>query len=212
MSKPKIINIGKLNKFITIDGNIRLENKIDTNNKENKIVSFLGDDNIGKSTMMNCFISFLLNKNTKIFNKKELYRPNIYMVSLETLNENIVLLYVNEPIYDHKLRLFVFIISNLIIYNERDVIKNNVLESFKSLTNIMTHIEDNHIKRTLLFRPIDINLRDEYDPFKNINELLSIKIDDQYSNIRKSILKLFSDIKCKPTYELEPFTYRKQED
>jgi len=212
MSKPKIINIGKLNKFITIDGNIRLENPIDTNNKENKIVtnnkenkivSFLGDDNIGKSTMMNCFISFLLNKNTKIFNKKELYRPNIYMVSLETLNENIVLLYVNEPICDHKLRLFVFIISNLIIYNERDVIKNNVLESFKSLTNIMTHIEDNHIKRTLLFRPIDLNLRDEYDPFENINELLSIKINDQFSNTRKSILKLFSDIKCKATYELD---------
>jgi GTPase SAR1 family protein len=83
--------INDIQKFITInDNNIQLINPI---TKPYKIISFIGDARIGKSTLINCFISFLYNKNISIFkssnNSKNHCTIGIDMLLLETTDYNI---------------------------------------------------------------------------------------------------------------------------
>ena len=74
-SDTEIIKIGSLLKFISIkDNNIVLNRvfsqmKID---KPIKVISFLGNARIGKSTLMNCYISNKTNTNMKLFNTSKL--------------------------------------------------------------------------------------------------------------------------------------------
>ena len=202
--------INDVQKFITInDNNIQLINPI---TKPYKIISFIGDARIGKSTLINCFISFLCNKNINMFkssnNSKDHCTVGIDMLLLETDDYNLIILDVQglnfkESKDDCKILLFVFMISNLIIYNQKDILKNNVLSTFQSLTSLTIYLIDNNIKPSLLFRPIDIDYDSNYDPNENLNDMLSDTTIDQYSSVRESIKKLFSPILCKPTFSLE---------
>jgi hypothetical protein len=96
-------------------------------------------------------------------------------------------------------------ISNLIIFNPKTILDNTVLSSLQSLTSIITYIPDidsKDSKPSLLFRPRDIDQDSDYNPDKNLNDMLS-DVSDQFSNVRESIKKLFTTIECKPTYYLD---------
>jgi hypothetical protein len=201
--------IDSVKKFITFDDNELVQVNSIINDRPLKIISFLGDARIGKSTLMNCYLSHLLNSNHKLFNTTVIANKHcttgIDMLSIDMPDYTIILLDVQGlGLYgsqdDCKIMLFIFMISNLIIYNQKDILKDNILSSFQSLTSIVQHIKDNKNKPTLLFRPIDINPDSEYDPNDNLDKLLSDSIVDQYSNTRRSIKSLFTEIYCKPTY------------
>ena len=215
-SKTVDIIIGESSKFININqAKLNLLDEIsDLNlNKELVVVSFLGKARIGKSTLMNCFVSHLSNSNLKIFNTsnsvKEHCTSGIDFLSIETETKTILLLDIQGLDFkdskdDCKLMLFVFMISNIIIYNEKGILTNSVLSSFQALTSLVTHIKDNQIKPNLIFRSIDVDSElEDYDPTENLTDMLSEDRTDQYTNVRKSITKLFATINSKPTYSIE---------
>jgi len=214
-SDIETINIGTLKKLISInDNNIVLNNEFIKSTKPLKIISFLGNARIGKSTLMNCYISNKVNKDMKIFNTSKSLEQHctsgIDMLCLEMNNYNLVLLDVqgldlNDSKDDCKLMLFIYMISNLIIFNPKTILDNTVLSSLQSLTSIITYIPDIESKETkpsLLFRPRDIDQDSDYNSGKNLKDMLS-DISDQYTNVRESIKKLFTNIECKPTYYLD---------
>ena len=215
-SKTVDIIIGESSKFININkAKLNLLDEIsDLNlNKELVVVSFLGKARIGKSTLLNCFVSHLSDSNLKIFNTsnsvKEHCTSGIDFLSIETETKTILLLDIQGLDFkdskdDCKLMLFVFMISNIIIYNEKGILTNSVLSSFQALTSLVTHIKDNQIKPNLIFRSIDVDSElEDYDPTENLADMLSEDRTDQYTNVRKSITKLFATINSKPTYSIE---------
>jgi hypothetical protein len=215
-SKTVDIIIGESSKFININqAKLNLLDEISDLNlkKELVVVSFLGKARIGKSTLMNCFVSHLSNSNLKIFNTsnsvKEHCTSGIDFLSIETETKTILLLDIQGLDFkdskdDCKLMLFVFMISNIIIYNEKGILTNSVLSSFQALTSLVTHIKDNQIKPNLIFRSIDVDSElEDYDPTENLTDMLSEDRTDQYTNVRKSITKLFATINSKPTYSIE---------
>jgi hypothetical protein len=107
---------------------------------------------------------------------------------------------------DCKLMLFVYLISNMIIFNPKTFLDNSVLSSLQSLTSIITYVENivtNENKPVLLFRPRDISEDAEFDPEDNLNDMLSSESEDQFLNVRESIKKLFKSTESKPTYSLD---------
>jgi hypothetical protein len=214
-SETEMINIDSLKKLISIkDNNIVLNNDFTKLDKPLKIISFLGNARIGKSTLLNCYVSNKIKKNTKIFNTSKSLEQHctsgIDMLCLEMSNYNLILLDVqgldlNDSKDDCKLMLFIYMISNLIIFNPKTILDNTVLSSLQSLTSIITYIPDiesKTIKPSLLFRPRDIDQESDYNPVKNLKDMLS-DVSDQYSNVRESIKKLFTNIECKPTFYLD---------
>jgi len=209
------IKLNTLKKLFSIENNnIILNSELGKFNKPIKIISFLGNARIGKSTLMNCYVSNKMKENFKIFNTSKSLENHctsgIDMLCLEMTNYNLILLDVqgldlNDSKDDCKLMLFIYMISNLIIFNPKTILDNTVLSSLQSLTSIITYIPDiesKDSKPSLLFRPRDIDQDSDYDPVKNLNDMLS-DVSDQYSNVRESIKKLFTTIDCKPTYYLD---------
>jgi hypothetical protein len=215
-SDTEIIKISSLKKFISIkNNNIVLNNELMKINKPIKIVSFLGNARIGKSTLMNCYISNKMNENMKIFNTSKSLEKHctsgIDMLCIEMSEYNLYLLDVqgldlNDSKDDCKLMLFIYMISNLIIFNPKTILDNTVLSSLQSLTSIITYmpnIESKTTKPSLLFRPRDIDQESDYDSGKNLKDMLCLSITDQFTNVRESIKKLFTNIECNPTFYLD---------
>lgn len=211
-SNEETIKLGLVNKFISFENEkLMLINPINDTTKPIKIISFLGNARIGKSTLMNCYLSHKLNQNIKLFNTSNKMDKHctsgIDMLLVDTKEYNLLLLDVqgldlNNSKDDCKLMLFIYLISNLIIFNPKTILDNTVLSSLSSLTSIMTYIQNKSNKPVLLFRPRDINQDSDYNSEENLKEMLS-ETEDQYSNVRCSINKLFTDIQCHPTYYLD---------
>ena len=214
-SDIEMINIGTLKKFISIqNNNIVLNNEFMKIDKPIKIISFLGNARIGKSTLLNCYVSNKINNNMKIFNTSKSLEQHctsgIDMLCIEMSEYNLYLLDVqgldlNDSKDDCKLMLFIYMISNLIIFNPKTILDNTVLSSLQSLTSIITYIPDIESKTTkpsLLFRPRDIDQESDYNSGKNLKDMLS-DISDQFLNVRESIKKLFTNIESKPTFYLD---------
>ena len=210
------IKIGSVQKLITIENDkINLINQIPINKKPIKICSFLGNARTGKSTLMNCYISNLLDTNTKIFNTASKLKTHcttgIDMLLIEMFEYDLILLDVQglelqDSRDDCKLMLFVYLISNMIIFNPKTILDNSVLSSLQSLTSIITYVENigsNDNKPLLLFRPRDINEDAEFDSNDNLEDMLSSESKDQFQNVRESIKKLFNPIESVPTYSLD---------
>ena len=202
--------IGDICKFIKIESKIVKKAKVSelvlsnelpsfSTDKELIVISFLGNARIGKSTLMNCFVSSLMKSNIKVFTtsitKTGHCTSGIDILTIETENKTIILLDVQgfdfgDSKDDCKIMLFVFMISNIIVYNQKGILTNTVLSSFQALTSLVVHIKDEHIKPQLLFRSIDIDYdkdddEEDYDPENNLNDMLNDEREDQYTSVRK---------------------------
>jgi len=211
----KNIIIGSIQKFISIvDNELQLINDIPIGNKPIKIISFIGNARTGKSTLMNCYISNKLNENIKKFNTANRLdnhcTTGIDMLLVETPLYNLILLDVQglelqDSRDDCKLMLFVYLISNLIIFCPKTILDNTVLSSLQSLTTILTfvdNIENNTNKPSLIFRPRDINEDADFNPNKNLSNMLT-DTKDQFEHVRSSIKQLFNQIDSLPTFSLD---------
>lgn len=205
-------NVNKLIIFENDNLNLIKDNFIfDNPNNKLVIVSFLGKARIGKSTFMNCFTSYLTKTNKQLFTTsssiKEHCTTGIDILQIETETINILLLDVQgldfkDSKNDCKIMLFVFMLSDIIVYNEKGILTNSVLSSFQSLTSLVTYVHEKTSPK-LIFRSIDIDEDlEDYESTENLDGLLQ-DTDDQYQNVRKSIKKLFSSIICYPTYLLD---------
>ena len=91
-SETEMINIDSLKKLISIkDNNIVLNNDFTKLDKPLKIISFLGNARIGKSTLLNCYVSNKFKKNTKIFNTLKSLEQHCTL-GIDMSNYNLILL------------------------------------------------------------------------------------------------------------------------
>ena len=212
----EIIDYYDINKFIKIDkGIIQLSSniKLPINNKPISVLAIVGPARRGKSTLINCIISTLLNTNYNSFEISDTNEHCTYGIDytvIETEDKNILFLDVqgmglNDSSNDCKILLYVYLISDLIIFNERNIIDNRTLDNLLPLTSFMTYINESilieknrHPK--IIFRISDQDLK--MDPQENLNKVLEFK-NDQYQNVKESIKKLFSELVAIKTETLD---------
>lgn len=212
----EIIDYYNVNKFIKIDKGIieLLSNiKLPNNNKPISVLAVIGPARRGKSTLINCIISELLNTNYNSFKTSDTDEHCTYGIDytvIEIEDKNMLFLDVqgmglHDSSNDCKILLYIYLISDLIIFNERNIIDNRTLDNLLPLTSFMTYINESilieqnkHPK--IIFRISDQDLK--MDPKENLNKVLEFK-NDQYQNVRESIKKLFSDLIAIKTETLE---------
>lgn len=112
------------------------------NDKPLYVLSIIGKARTGKSTLLNCIISHLKNESETIFmtsNTDEHCTHGIDYHVLELQDKIYLILDVQGIKYhdsslDAKMILFVYLISNIIIFNEKNIISNATLNSLQPLS------------------------------------------------------------------------------
>ena len=125
------------------------------------VLSIVGTARTGKSTLLNMIGSYLLKKNTKIFNiddTDEHCTVGVDMYYFET--EKLVLLdcqglKLDDSSNDPKLLLIIYLISDCIIYNQRSILNNDIFETLQPLATFINYIENITYKPKLIFRILD---------------------------------------------------------
>lgn len=168
------------------------------------IISLIGEARFGKSTLINCFGTVLLNKNVNICpvrstNDHCTIGIDICVVKEESKDYGFMFLDCQginhmDSSNDAKLLIVPYEISNLIIYNEKDI-NNSTLKSLEPMLLFEKYIDDIDSKKSdkpiLVIRARDYSLD---DPIESVLEDMLTSRKDQYESIRKMIKKLFSKI------------------
>jgi hypothetical protein len=185
----ELVNYYNINNLITInDGKIDLLYKIELpiNNKPISVISILGAPKSGKSILANCIATSILKTNFNLFNTKTDINLNygIEYILIETRERNILILDIIEK-KDRdlsstiKILLFVYLVSDVILYNEKknDNLNQNTKNYFSILNKINQNIKYEFSLSTLIF-----------NIFNNENDM------EMYEEISYNLNKLFSKI------------------
>ena len=182
--------------FIKFDGTkLRLEQSLNIPNLESvKVLSILGKARMGKSTFLNAIVSKLTQENVKVFNCQTGIEHCTIGVDYCYLPEQNLLLLDSQGLangdaqHDPALLLFIYLISDIIIFNDSKILQNEALKLIEPICAFMTYIEDMEQKPHLVFRLSDGKL--VKDTKKNLDNVLAPH-EDQYQSIRNSIVELF---------------------
>ena len=173
------------------------------------VISIVGDARKGKSTFLNLLINYLTKENKEYFKvQSSLEHCTVGMdyLKLENSKSNIIFidcqgLNYEDSSNDSKYLLFLYTISNIVIFNERSIINNTMFNTFQPMALFMNSFESvNNNNNILYVRISDYDLEDDSN---NLYEKLFNKMDDQYDNVRESMIKLFNKIVIKDTYSLD---------
>jgi hypothetical protein len=167
------------------------------------IISFIGEARFGKSTLINCIITYLTNNNTVIFLTQSSYKHctiGIDICIIKLKEQDFGYLFMDcqglnhqNSSNDSKIMLLPYEISNIIIYNEMKI-NNSTIKGLEPMTlfeKFIANIDKKQNKPKLIIRVRDYTLDED------ISDILLdtlIEHDDQYSCLKKSIKNLFSDI------------------
>jgi hypothetical protein len=160
-----------------------------------RVVSILGKARMGKSTFLNAILSRLRRTSTTAFvtqdNDEHCTRGIDYYFCAE---QRLLLLdcqglSLEDSSHDPQLLLFAYLISDIIIFNERMMLQNEALKLMEPICGFMTYIDMEGIQKPqLYFRISDADL--VKDPKNNLARVLT-RYPDQYQSIRDSIVHLF---------------------
>jgi len=186
-----------------INNNLVLKDII--NNDDNvKIVSILGSARKGKSTLLNTIISKYTNYNNNVFATSSglshcthgidfVYIPDMHIVfcDIQGLNSE-------NSSNDPKLLLITYLMSDIIIYTEKEMLNKTTLQSLSPLSSFLTYlnqedINKRNVKPSMVFRISDFFL--DGTPQENLNQLLT-EYEDQSKNIVINMKNLFTDIRA----------------
>jgi hypothetical protein len=183
MSSPfvKIVD-GKLNMF-----------PVDMKDTEIRILCILGKARMGKSTFLNTFVTYL--EGVQPFqtqNDDEHCTRGIDYYFCE--KERIVLmdcqgLALEDSSHDPALLLFAYLVSDVIVFNERMMLQNEALKLLEPICTFMPYLEMNEQKPKLYFRISDGDMVSDVQ--KNLGKVIHTQYNDQYQTIRDSIQNLF---------------------
>lgn len=184
-----------------VDNNLNLSSKLDIKNKY--IISIVGDARKGKSTFLNLIINYLTKENKEYFKIDDGLSHCTLGVDYYEIDDYLFLdcqgLNYQDSSNDPKLLLFIYSISNIIIYNDKNVINNNVFTTLQPMAMFLNTFK-NFNASILYFRISDYEL--EGNPYKLLDNIL-INQKDQFDNVRESIKKLFSSIEINITEPLD---------
>jgi len=163
-----------------------------------KVISILGKARMGKSTFLNAFVSRLRGINIKPFATQDddehctrgidvFYCPDHQLLLMDCQG-----LALEDSSHDPALLLFAYLVSDIIIFNERMMLQNEALKLMEPICTFMTYLTmDDVIKPQLYFRISDGDI--VKDVKKNLEKVVSTPYKDQYQSIRDSISTLFQD-------------------
>jgi Guanylate-binding protein, N-terminal domain len=169
------------------------------------VVCIIGKARLGKSTLMNVFLTYLTGTNqTPFASSSQLEHVTHGILYYHIPEHNILLLDCQGLEYsdsssDHKLLLFCYSVANILIFNERNIFNNSSLHTLVSLSSFVNRIVvETSQKPALCIRVSD------YDFEEDIDTMISItmkKQHDQFNSIREAIHLLFTSITgCKTNY------------
>lgn len=161
-----------------------------------RVVSILGKARMGKSTFLNAIVSKLKSRNVKPFatqdNDEHCTRgiDAYYCADSSLLLLDCQGLALEDSSHDPALLLFAYLISDVIIFNERMMLQNEALKLLEPICAFMTYLPmDEIVKPRLYFRISDGDI--VKDAGKNLEKVVCIRYNDQYQSIRDSITTLF---------------------
>ena len=174
-----------------------------------KVVSILGKARMGKSSFLNCIASYLAKENKKVFSSMGGGEHITKGIDFYHIPEQNILLLDSQGLahydaqHDPILLLFVYLVSDVIIFNERMMLQNEALKLLEPVCAFLNFVDlDDIIKPSLFFRISDCDLNPE-DAEKNLNKIMA-EYPDQYQSIRASITHLFQDpLRIVPTTSLD---------
>ena len=161
-----------------------------------RIISILGKARMGKSTFLNAIVSKLKGRNLKPFatqdNAEHCTRgiDAYYCADHKLLLLDCQGLALEDSSHDPALLLFAYLISDVIIFNERMMLQNEALKLLEPICAFMTYLPmDEIVKPRLYFRISDGDI--VKDAGKNLEKVVCVRYNDQYQSIRDSITTLF---------------------
>lgn len=172
-----------------------------------RVVSILGKARMGKSTFFNTVVSHLRKKSEAPF--KAIYGDEHCTRGIDSYflpDHNLLLLDsqgldYEDASHDPHLLLLLYILSDVIIFNDTRRLENGALKLMEPVCTFTNYLDiETVIKPKLYFRIFDSDVRDAQ---KNLDKVLG-SYQDQYQSIRNSIKHLFdADIRLLKTEPLD---------
>lgn len=175
------------------------------------IISFIGEARFGKSTLINCFLTYLSNINTTVFStsnknehctkgidywlyKKESDKYGYLLLDCQGINHG-------DSSNDYKILLLAYEISNIIVYTDKKINNGTLkgLEAMNLFEKHMPNIYNKKYKPNLIFRIRDYDLDEKIE---NTLKDLMVEHEDQYNALRLTINKLFKQVNAISTEPL----------
>ena len=184
--------------FVKIEGN-ELKLMTDVQFENAKVVSILGKARMGKSSFLNCLSSHMTKENKRIFATKGTFEHVTKGVDYYHIPEKNILLLDTQGLdhedssHDPVLLLFVYLISDVVIFNGTNQLQNDTLKLLEPICAFMHSVDlEDIVKPKLFFRianafPIVLD-----NPCKSL-DTINVCYDDQYQSIRDSIKLLFQE-------------------
>lgn len=200
ISSKKLISLNESNELV-------LDNIKEI--RDSYVISIIGDARKGKSTFLNCMINYLTRKNKEYFKvESTLKHCTIGMDYLSIEVEDKKYLFVDcqglnyeNSSNDYKYLLFLYSISNVIIYNEMKIVNNGIFATLQSMAMFVKNFDGFTKDCSLYIRVADYDYEEDVELLKDI---LFSDEEDQFDNVRKSIKKLFNEeIYITETYSLD---------
>ena len=158
-----------------------------------KVITVTGQARKGKSSLLNTICSYLNNTDNEIFKSSSSVDHVTRGISYYYFADKKIMLIDTQGLDygnssdDHKILLFCYSISDIMIFNEKEMFNNGSLNTLSQLASFVNRI-DIKTKPELIIRIADYDLDDSID--SNIG-LTMKKQNDQYQNIRNAIKTLF---------------------
>jgi hypothetical protein len=193
-----------------LDNKLTLE-EILTNNQNIKVISILGEARKGKSTLLNTIISSYTKNNQQIFKTSRSLDhctqgiDYLHIPELNLLFCDVQGLKVGNSANDPKLLLITYLMSDIIVFTQQQMLNKSVLETFSPLSSFLTYIDFEQLdkrnrKPELIFRISDFTL--DGTPQENLDKLF-IEHEDQSKNIIINMKRLFGKISAYNTNQLD---------
>jgi hypothetical protein len=161
-----------------------------------KILSIIGKARMGKSTFLNAFISKYTGENRVIFTTQDgdehctlgidyYYIPEYNLLLLDSQG-----LAHDNSSHDPSLLLFIYLVSNLVIFNEATMLQNSALRLIEPICTFTQYLDMESVEKpSLMFRISDAKKGSDIN--KTLEKLMTHH-DDQYNSIRESIENVFA--------------------
>ena len=161
-----------------------------------KILSIIGKARMGKSSFLNAFVSKYVGKNTTVFTTQDGDDHCTLGIDYYYIPEQNLLLLDSQGLahenacHDPSLLLFIYLVSNIVIFNESTMLQNSALKLIEPICTFTQYLDmDTCEKPSLIFRISDAKRGS--DIHKTLEKLMAHH-NDQYNSIRESVENVFA--------------------
>jgi GTPase SAR1 family protein len=161
-----------------------------------KIISIIGKARMGKSSFLNALVSKYRQENYNIFTTQQGIEHCTLGIDYCYIPEKNIMILDSQGLahgdarHDPALLLFIYLVSNVIVFNDSRMLQNEALRLIEPICTFTQYIDlDTYEKPTLVFRISD---GDEIkDATQNLMNAMAHH-EDQYNSIRESIENVFA--------------------